>query len=364
MTQNTAVAERNPNALNLTVATAIGGTDITAGQGRAAFLPTSMGEAMEIAKLMAGGNFVPPHLRGVPGDCLAVVMQAARWGMDPFAVANKTYFVNNRMGYEAQLVNAVVNSSNVLNGRLKVDWSGEGNALECFVTGYIKGDPDAKTRRVKLNTIKVRNSPLWQADPEQQIGYYATRAWARLHTPEVLLGVYTPDELEAMEPRNPVEASTMLKPLSSAMLAQQAGATVEQADLPPLTERDIGRHDDQLDRLVEPEDVQDAEIEEVAEAEAAALSEAAEQTLADIDGPLEQAEDEWDGVDPTSPLAPGADKLAEIKAAIDSKATVIDLNTLWKAEEAHVDFMPEVMREYLIRQFATAKEAMQRRAQA
>ena len=42
---------------------------------------------------------------------------------------------------------------------------------------------------------------------------------------------------------------------------------------------------------------------------------------------------------------------------------MIDLNALWKAEEAHVDFMPEVMREYLIRQFATAKEAMQRRAQ-
>lgn len=147
--------------------------------------------------------------------------------------------------------------------------------------------------------------------------------------------------------------------LSSAMLAQQAGATVEQADLPPLTERDVGRHDDQLDRLVEPEDVQDAEVEDIAEAEAAA-----EQTLAEIDGPLEQAEGEWDGVDPLSPLAPGATKLAEIKAAIDSKTTVIDLNALWKAEEAHIDFMPEVMREYLIRQFAAAKEAMQRREQA
>ena len=101
-----------------------------------------MGEAMELGKLMAAGCFVPPHLRGRPGDCLAVVMQSARWGMDPFAVGNKTYFVNDRMAYEGQLVNAVVNSSGRLEGRLKIEWEGEGNELVCTVTGTLKGDPE------------------------------------------------------------------------------------------------------------------------------------------------------------------------------------------------------------------------------
>ena len=35
-------------------------------------------------------------------------MQAFHWGMEPFAVANKSYFVNDRMAYEAQLIAAVV----------------------------------------------------------------------------------------------------------------------------------------------------------------------------------------------------------------------------------------------------------------
>jgi hypothetical protein len=37
-------------------------------------------------------------------------MQAAQWGMNPFAVAQKTHVVNGTLGYEAQLVNAVVSS--------------------------------------------------------------------------------------------------------------------------------------------------------------------------------------------------------------------------------------------------------------
>jgi hypothetical protein len=176
----------------------IGSTDGNLGAPRAMFLPTSMAEAMELAKLMAAGNFVPKHLRQKAGDCLAVLMQAARWGMDPFAVGNKTYFVNDRMAYEAQLVNAVVNSSGILRGRLQVDWHGAGNELLCTVSGTIRGDSRPKIVEQQLKTITTLNSPLWKQSPQQQLGYYTTRLWARLYVPEVLLGVYTVDEVEEM----------------------------------------------------------------------------------------------------------------------------------------------------------------------
>lgn len=357
MNQNTAVAERNPSALNLPVATAIGGTDITAGQGRAAFLPTSMGEAMEIAKLMAGGNFVPKHLRGMPGDCLAVVMQAARWGMDPFAVGNKTYFVNDRMAYEAQLVNAVVNSANVLNGRLKVEWFGEGNNLECEVTGYIKGDPDPKTRRVKINTITTRNSPLWKSDPQQQIAYFATRAWARLHAPEVLLGVYTPDEIESIAPA----ASDAPKRLSSDMLAQQAGVTVEQAQIAHepadhLTDADVAEAIGAVDAEIE-EAV--AEVEQTyADELPGTLSEAAQQTLDEIDGPLEQDEPEPEALDANEGPDPRQATADRIIADIGKCATVIDLQQLRSREGQTVDALPEEMSSHVKAAYAAREEVL------
>lgn len=173
--------------------------DIKAGSGlegsRALFLPASYVEAKAMAADMASSTAVPGHLRNKEGNCLAVLMQAARWGLDPFAVSSKTYFINDQIAFEAQLVNAVVISSKILEGRLSISFTGEGNALRCLVKGKIKGDPEVKTKTQAISRITVRNSPLWKTDPEQQLGYYTTRAWARLHAPDVLMGVYTPDEL-------------------------------------------------------------------------------------------------------------------------------------------------------------------------
>lgn len=164
----------------------------------AVFLPTTMLEAMELAKLMSQSNFMPAHLRGRPGDCLAVVIQASNWGMNSYAVANKTYFVNDRMAYESQLVNSVVNTSSVLKGRLSVAWDGTGDHMICTVSGTIKGDPEVKKIWQELRLVHPKNSPLWKSAPQMQLAYYTTRMWARLYTPEVLMGVYTPDEMESI----------------------------------------------------------------------------------------------------------------------------------------------------------------------
>jgi hypothetical protein len=47
-----------------------------------------------------------------------------------------------------------------------------------------------------LRLITPKQSPLWASDPKRQLSYYARRAWARLFTPGVLLGVFDVDELE------------------------------------------------------------------------------------------------------------------------------------------------------------------------
>ena len=73
-------------------------------------------EAEKFANLISVSNFAPKYLRGKPADCLAVLLQSLRWEMDPFAVAQKTYFVNDGMAYEAQLINAISISRAPING--------------------------------------------------------------------------------------------------------------------------------------------------------------------------------------------------------------------------------------------------------
>jgi len=159
---------------------------------------TTFAEAEKFATLMSVSNFVPKHLRGKPADCLAVLLQSMRWEMDPFAVAQKTYFVNDGMGYEAQLVAAIICSRAPIKARPDIEWKGEGENLECKVTATFRGEERPKSFTGKMKTITTRNSPLWKQQPEQQLAYFTLRAWARLYCSDVIMGVYTKEEREEM----------------------------------------------------------------------------------------------------------------------------------------------------------------------
>ncbi|EIN5302024.1 recombinase RecT [Salmonella enterica] len=193
-----------------------------------------------LSEVMANsGNFVPAHFRGKPDSCMAVVMQAARWGMDPFAVAQKTFIVGDSgvLGYEAQLVNAVVNSMAPTKDRIHFEWFGawenivgrfvektstkgnkyiapgwsladeKGVGVRVFAT--LKGESEPRELILMLSQAQVRNSTLWASDPRQQLAYLAVKRWARLYCPDVILGVYTADEIEEREEKiiNPVQST-------------------------------------------------------------------------------------------------------------------------------------------------------------
>jgi hypothetical protein len=174
-----------------------------------------LGQVMEFAKLMAvAGIAVPKHLRGSAGACAAVCIQAVEWRMSPFAVANKSYSVNDRLAYEAQLVQAVILQRAPIKGRIKVEYHGEGERRVCRVWAELRDEPGEIVEYVSpvFARITPKNSPLWKSDPDQQQFYYAVRALCRRHFPDVLLGVYAKDELEDAPrmPRDITPPSTSL----------------------------------------------------------------------------------------------------------------------------------------------------------
>lgn len=162
----------------------------------------NMLEVMEFAKLMStAGTAVPQHLRGNPGACLAISVQAAEWNFSPFAVANKSYSVNDRIAYESQLIHAVVEARAPLRERLKVRYDGDGDDLVCFISGHFVNEVDPVEYESPAKCkIHPQNSPLWKTDPRQQLFYYSVRAWCRRFCPDVLLGVYAKDEIEDNPP--------------------------------------------------------------------------------------------------------------------------------------------------------------------
>ena len=186
--------------------------------------PEKLDALHRFAGIMSTGvATVPKHLQGNVADCLAVSMQAARWGMDPFAVAQKTHIVNGALGYEAQLVHAVLQTSGAINGRLHYEWDGEGNALRCKCGAVPFREKEiiwGPWLRAADQTVK--NSPLWKSDPAQQLAYLAAKKWARLYAPGAILGVYTADELQDNPPRDMGDVGRIDEPRTISSIVEQA----------------------------------------------------------------------------------------------------------------------------------------------
>ncbi|WP_020209006.1 RecT family recombinase [Gilvimarinus chinensis] len=195
--------------------------------------PDAMDKMMRLAEIMAGGvATIPEHLQGNASDCLAVIMQSMQWKMNPYAVAQKTHTVKGVLGYEAQLVNAVITSNAPIKGRLNYEWFGDWSkvtgkfeikngsngeyripgwkladeeGLGVRITGTLRGEDEPRVLEVLLAQARTRNSTLWADDPRLQLAYLGIKKWSRLHTPDVILGVYTPDEInnfDSSEPRD------------------------------------------------------------------------------------------------------------------------------------------------------------------
>ena len=223
--------------------------------------PVVMQEVYKFAEVMASGSAtVPKHLHGNVADCMALTMQAMQWGMFPFAVAQKTHLINGVLGYEAQLVSAVVNSSGVVQDRFHFDWFGpwenvigkfeirKGDKGEYRVPGWklaeeagcgvrvwatLTGESEPRVLELLLAQARTRNSTLWADDPKQQLAYLAQKRWARLYAPDVILGVYTRDELEDAPEReiNAAPQSTSPAPVKSSLKNKKAAKPEPVADV-------------------------------------------------------------------------------------------------------------------------------------
>jgi hypothetical protein len=192
-----------------------------------------------IASVMASGNStVPKHLQGNKADCFAIAMQAAQWGMNPFVVAQKTHCPNGTLGYESQLVNAVIIGSGVIVGRPEFTIGGDWNKAKTDsnadawveVSATIVGEKSPRKKRLNWRDVGVKNSPLWKSNPEQQACYLALKYWSRLYTPDLILGVYSPDELDdrPQAPIFPVSLDTAYDVVDKTIAAIEASTTLDE----------------------------------------------------------------------------------------------------------------------------------------
>lgn len=164
-------------------------------------------EAMvRVSDILAKSSLIPSGLKGktdeeTASNCFRVVEQAQRWGLSPFAVMDHASVVHGRLMWEGKLIHAAITSS--LGIRLSFSYKGSEDSRQVTVTGNLDGEDLEVSGTVKDWRTTGNGSP-WSNESrhDQMLSYRGAREWARRYAPQVILGVYTPDEFEDKPIRN------------------------------------------------------------------------------------------------------------------------------------------------------------------
>lgn len=206
-----------------------------------------------VGKMLGASKLVPEHLQNKPADCALIVAQAFRWGLDPLAVAQHTYVVHGKLGYEGKLIAALVNTSGRTLGPLRYAYSGEGMQRRIVVTGRLRGEDADRTVDGTVAAWHTQEkgsvAERWRSNADAMLRYRGAREWARAHMPEVILGIQSDDEIPAViEFHGSTPAASGPDPLAEQLKAQraaQAAAPVQTSAQPePSPSREPGEDDD------------------------------------------------------------------------------------------------------------------------
>jgi len=103
------------------------------------------------------------------------------------------------------MIHAVIERNAPIKGRLRHEIVGTDDERRCKVWATFRGEKEPHTytsetlgklreARGRNEKNEVKGSPLWVAQPEVQPFYSASRQWARLFCPDIILGAYTPED--------------------------------------------------------------------------------------------------------------------------------------------------------------------------
>ena len=204
-------------------------------------------DAQRIANLLCQSSIVPMNFQGRSnfGNCVIALEMSRRLGMSVLAVMQGMYVVKGRPAWSAQFITSAINCSKLFT-RLQFETEGEGNSLRCRAWAF-----ERATGKKLLGTWitmdmaqkegwSTKDGSKWRTMPDQMIRYRTAAFFGRLYCPDILMGLYAPDEVENFNSTPPavvpILPGSSASPTSTigqlnALVAEEVPAETEQAEL-------------------------------------------------------------------------------------------------------------------------------------
>lgn len=199
---------------------------------------SEFGVMVQQADLLVKSGFLPNSIR-TPQQAVAIMMMGRELEIGPWAAFNGINVIQGKPTISPQLMLALINRS----GELE-DMTVEGDDKACTVTMTRKGrSPHGETFTMKDAAAQgLANKGNWQKMPATMLKWRAVSACSRVVFPDVIIGFYTPEEIDAdvivdMETGEVIEHSAPPQHTARRAEVVEASATLygddEDTDLAP-----------------------------------------------------------------------------------------------------------------------------------
>ncbi len=180
------------------------------------FEPSNMNEAQQLAQTLSVSALLPDALRGKPADVLVTILTGHELGLSPMQAIRGLYIVKGRAVMSADLAVALVKRhTDCVYFKLV-------NSTDSVATYETERRGEGVTK-MSFTAEQARTAQLggdnWKKYPAAMLRARCSLALARAVYPDIMLGVYDPDEIAA--PVGSVTPITSAPPLPEKTVAQR-----------------------------------------------------------------------------------------------------------------------------------------------
>jgi len=164
-------------------------------QGR----PMTFEQMLAMAKIYAQSTLIPSQYRGNVADCYIALEMSQRMNANAFLIMQNLFVIKGKPSFSGQFIIAMLNAC----GRftpIKFKISGVGDKRECIAYATEKGGELLEGPVVSIQMAKdegwySKDGSKWKTMPEIMLRYRSASFFGRMYAPEMLMGIYSKEEI-------------------------------------------------------------------------------------------------------------------------------------------------------------------------
>lgn len=161
--------------------------------------------ALRMADCLSKSTVVPKDYQNNTGNCMIAIEMASRINTSPMMVMQNLYIVNGRPAWSSQWIIAMINSSHRYKTELQFTFGNakEDGGLSCQAWAEDYAGHKVVGPKITMNMANdegwtQKNGSKWKTMPQVMIQYRAASFFGRMNCPDMIMGIYSQEEVADM----------------------------------------------------------------------------------------------------------------------------------------------------------------------